>query len=75
MRWGQVNINERDPETFDVAKWMDYFHRCHLDGITINAAGVVAYYPTEIPLHPRSRFLGNRAAIGAVPVCSRSYQR
>ena len=71
MRWGQVNINERDPETFDVAKWMDYFRRCHLDGITVNAAGVVAYYPTEIPLHPRSRFLGNRDLFGEIVKAAR----
>ncbi len=71
MRWGQVNINERDPETFDVAKWMDYFRRCHLDGITVNAAGVVAYYPTEVPLHPRSRFLGNRDLFGEIVKAAR----
>jgi hypothetical protein len=71
MRWGQVNINERDAESFDVALWMDYFRRCHLDGITINAAGVVAYYPSEVPLHPRSRFLGDRDLFGEIVKAAR----
>ena len=71
MRWGQVNINELDPQRFDVQSWMDYFQRCRVDGITINAAGFVAYYPSKVPLHPRSRFLGQRDLFGEIVTAAR----
>ncbi|MFB3920173.1 MAG: family 10 glycosylhydrolase [Terriglobia bacterium] len=71
MRWGQVNINELDAQGFDVKWWMSYFQRCHVDGITVNAAGFVAYYPSQVPLHPRSRFLGNRDLFGEIVTAAR----
>ena len=71
MRWGQVNINELDARRFDVKWWIDYFQRCHVDGITINAGGFVAYYPTKIPLHTRSRFLGERDLFGEIVTAAR----
>jgi hypothetical protein len=71
MRWGQVNINELDPQRFDLRWWIDYFQQCHLDGITVNAAGLVAYYPSQVPLHPRSRFLGPRDLFGEIVAAAR----
>ena len=71
MRWGQVNINELDARDFDVRWWIDYFQRCHVDGITINAGGFVAYYPTHVPLHTRSRFLGDRDLFGEIVSAAR----
>jgi hypothetical protein len=70
-RWGQVNINELDAQRFDVRWWIDYFQRCHLDGVTVNAAGLVAYYPSQVPLHPRSRFLGQRDLFGEIVAAAR----
>ena len=55
MRWGQINIREVEPPDFDVAWWEDYWKSIHLDGITLNAGGLVAYYPTKLPDHHRSR--------------------
>jgi hypothetical protein len=58
--WGQVNVNEQDPATFDTAWWADYWASCRLDGVTLNIGGPVAYYPTRVPLHPRASALGDR---------------
>lgn len=62
--WGQVNVNERDPETFDVQWWAEYWAACGLQGVTLNVGGPIAYYPTEVPLHLRSPYLGERDLLG-----------
>ena len=58
MRWAQVAFVENDPGNYDPAFWLDYFRRIHADAACLSAGGVVAFYPTEIPLHYRSRWLG-----------------
>jgi len=63
-RWGQVNITEKDPPQYDIAWWRDYWRRTHTRGIIANAGGIVAYYPTKVPLHRRSEFLGDRDLFG-----------
>ena len=60
LRFGQINIREIDPPGTDVEWWADEFRRTHLDGVCINAGGFIAYYPTEVPYHFRSPYLGNR---------------
>jgi hypothetical protein len=64
MRWGQVNLKEDDPPTLDARFWADYWRRTRIDGITLNAGGGVAYYPTEVPLHRRARYLGDHDTFG-----------
>jgi hypothetical protein len=64
MRWAQLTLVEDDPGRFDPAFWLDYFRRTHSDGACLSAGGCVAYYPTEVPLHHRSRFLGDRDPFG-----------
>jgi hypothetical protein len=64
MRWGQVNLKEDDPLTLDINFWADYWKRSRLDGVTLNAGVSVAYYPTQIPLHRRARFLDDRDTFG-----------
>jgi hypothetical protein len=64
MRWGQVNLKEDDPLSLEVDFWVEYWRRSRIDGVTLNAGGGVAYYPTEIPLHRRARFLGERDLFG-----------
>jgi hypothetical protein len=64
MRWGQINIREIEPPDLDVAWWEDFWRRLHLDGITLNAGGLVAYYPTQLADHHRSRWLGERDLFG-----------
>jgi hypothetical protein len=64
MRWAQLTLVEDDPGRFDLPFWLDYFRRTHSDGACLSAGGCVAYYPTEVPLHHRSRFLGDRDPFG-----------
>ena len=58
MRWAQLTLVEDDPGKYDLAFWLDYFKRTHSDAACLSAGGCVAYYPTKIPLHYRSKWLG-----------------
>src|SRR5213082_3535001 len=60
MRWAQLTLVEDDPGKFDPGFWLDYFRRTRSDAVCLSAGGCVAYYPTEVPLHHRSRWLGDR---------------
>src|SRR5690242_14248687 len=64
MRWAQLTLVEDDPGKYDPAFWLDFFRRTHSDAACLSAGGCVAYYPTRIPLHYRSKFLGSRDAFG-----------
>ena len=63
-RCGQINVNERDPLTFDVDVWMNYWASLKIDAILLNGGGILAFYPTEVPYHHRSQFLGSRDLFG-----------
>ncbi len=64
MRWAQLTLVEDDPPKFDLNFWLDYFRRIHADAACLSAGGCVAYYPTKIPLHHRSAWLGDRDPFG-----------
>ena len=64
MRWAQVAFVEDDPGNYDPHFWLDYFRRCHVDGACLSAGGCVAFYPTRIPMHYRSKWLGNSDPFG-----------
>jgi hypothetical protein len=64
MRWAQLTLVENDPGRFDPDFWLGYFKKIHADGTTLSAGGIVAYYPTEVPLHHRSKWLGNSDPFG-----------
>jgi len=64
MRWAQLTLVENDPGRFDPDFWLSYFKQIHADGATLSAGGVVAYYPTLVPLHHRSDWLGNSDPFG-----------
>ncbi|HET7768859.1 MAG TPA: alpha-amylase family protein [Chloroflexota bacterium] len=64
MRWAQLTLVENDPVQYDVQFWLDYFREIRADAACLSAGGCVAYYPTRIPLHYRSKFLGERDAFG-----------
>ncbi len=66
MRWAQLTLVENDPGRFDPQFWLDYFRRLHADAVTLSAGGIVAYYPTEIPLHHRSAWLGTTDPFGTL---------
>jgi hypothetical protein len=63
-RWAQLTLVEDDPAHFDAAFWLDYFKRTGSDGVCLSAGGCVAYYPTEVPFHHRSAWLGDRDVLG-----------
>ena len=64
MRWAQLTLVEDDPGKFDLPFWLDYFRRTHSDAVCLSAGGCVAYYPTEVPFHHRSQWLGNLDPFG-----------
>ena len=64
MRWAQLTLVENDPGRFDPDFWLDYFKRIHADAATLSAGGIVAYYPTDVPLHHRSDWLGSSDPFG-----------
>ena len=66
MRWVQLTLVENDPGRFDPAFWLDYFRRLHADAATLSAGGIVAYYPTQVPLHHRSAWLGDSDPFGTL---------
>jgi hypothetical protein len=63
-RWGQTNITEKDPIRYDIAWWRQYWKRTKVQGVIINAGGIVAYYPSKFPLQHRAEFLGDRDLYG-----------
>ena len=63
-RVGQVNFNERDPAEADVEAWANYWAEAKVDAILLNVTGMLAFYPTEVPFHRRSKYLGNRDFFG-----------
>lgn len=65
-RWGQTNITERDPARYDIAWWREYWKRTEIQGVIVNAGGIVAYYPSKFPLHHRAEFLNGRDLYGEV---------
>ncbi len=66
MRWVQLTLVENDPGRFDPQFWLDYFRRLHADAATLSAGGIVAYYPTNVPLHYRSAWLGDSDPFGVL---------
>ncbi|HUQ64517.1 MAG TPA: alpha-amylase family protein, partial [Flavitalea sp.] len=56
-RWGQVNITEKDPQQYDIGWWRQYWKRTETKGVIINAGGIVAYYPTNVPFHKQAEYL------------------
>lgn len=53
-RWGQTNLVEIDPDRYDDAWWRTYWRETRIDGVIVNAGGIVAYYPSAFDLHHRA---------------------
>lgn len=64
MRWAQLTLVEDDPGKFDPKFWLDYFKRTKSDAVCLSAGGCVAFYPTNISLHHRSKWLGDLDPFG-----------
>jgi hypothetical protein len=59
-----VNFNERDPLDADVEAWAEYWASAKVDAVLVNITGMLAFYPTNVPFHRRSRYLGSRDLFG-----------
>lgn len=66
LRWGQTNLVEIDPARYDDAWWRAQWRRTQVQGVIVNAGGIVAYYPSEFPLHHRAANLGDRDLYGDI---------
>jgi len=66
LRWAQLTLVENDPGTFDPDFWLSYFERVRAQGACLSAGGYVCYYPTEIPLHHRSAWMGDTDPFGTL---------
>src|SRR3974377_1771899 len=64
LRWGQTNITEIDPTRYDISWWRKHWQRTQTQGILANAGGVVAYYPSRVPLHRQAQHLSGRDLFG-----------
>lgn len=64
MRWAQLAFVENDPGRYDPDFWLSYFRKIHADGVLLSAGGIVAFYPTQIPLHHKSDWLGDSDPLG-----------
>ena len=63
-RWGQTNITEKDPASYDIKWWRNHWRETAIRGVIINAGGIVAYYPSNVPLHRQAQYLGGRDLFG-----------
>lgn len=59
-----MNFNERDPIELDVEAWANYWAELKVDAVLVSVTGIIAFYPTQVPFHRRSQFLGNRDLFG-----------
>lgn len=65
-RWGQTNLTELDPIRYDNAWWREHWKKTNIQGVIVNAGGIVAYYPSQFPLHHRAMHLGERDLFGEI---------
>ena len=64
LRRGQTNIIEIDTTSYDITWWRRYWRDTRVQGVILNAGGIVAYYPSKFPLHHRAEGLGDRDLYG-----------
>ena len=70
-RWGQTNLTEIDPLDYDHAFWRAHWRRTRVQGLVVNAGGIVAYYPSRIAMQYRAEHLGGRDLFGEITTAAR----
>ncbi|HEY7056345.1 MAG TPA: beta-galactosidase trimerization domain-containing protein, partial [Vicinamibacterales bacterium] len=53
-------------------EWIDYWASLKLDGLLLNGGGILAFYPTQVPYHHRSEFLGTRDLFGELSAAAKA---
>ena len=59
MRTPVLLMAENDPAVIDIDYWIDLYKRTHSQAVTLAAGGYMAYYPTKIPYHYKSKYLAD----------------
>lgn len=70
-RWGQTNHTEDDPQRIDIEFWRAHWKRLRIEGVIVNASGIVSYYPGRSPLQYRASGLGERDFFGEFVAAAR----
>ncbi|MFI7612672.1 alpha-amylase family protein [Nonomuraea terrae] len=70
-RWTQLTLAEDDPLHFDVDFWTGLMRDSRSNAVCVSAGGYIAYYPTRVPYHYRSRHLGDGDPFGALVAAAR----
>lgn len=65
-RWTQLTFAEDDPARYDPEFWIEIFRRTESNAVCLSAGGYIAYYPSRIPLHYVSKFIGSSDPFGAL---------
>lgn len=65
-RWTQLTLAEDDPVKFDPAFWIDVFKRTKSNATCLSAGGYIAYYPSKVPFHYVSKFIGDSDPFGTL---------
>lgn len=55
-----MTLRERDAETWDTEEMAEFAKSFSLDALGFSVGGIMAFYPTDVPFHPRSAALGDR---------------
>ena len=66
LRWGQTNLTEQDPSRYPEDFWRRYWKTMNIGGVIVNAAGIVAYFPSDQSLQYRAFSLGGGDLFGRI---------
>ncbi len=72
-RWTQLTFVEDDPLHLDVEFWIDVIKRTESNALCLSAGGYMAFYPTKIAYHYRSRHLGDSDPFGELVEAARHH--
>lgn len=59
-----MTMRENDAARWDPEQLVDFARSFSVDALGFSVGGITAFYPTEVPLHPRSPSLGDRDLVG-----------
>ncbi|MGZ0152763.1 alpha-amylase family protein [Kribbella sp. WER1] len=71
-RWAQITLAEDDPAHFDADFWLGLMRDSKSNATCISAGGYVAYYPTQLEYHYRSKYLAGTDPFGTLVEGARS---